>query len=149
MCQLLGASYSRPPIDPYLTSPCYKILASPLGGGVITMSAASERAEWVAGTVRGVARTRSSRHSESRYVVESVPGAWRLGVSNVMHRPGWTQRHTMLRLRWHLCQASLLRHQYVHVGITLGSITIIMRGQGIKWQHETLKHTQRRKHFRN
>jgi len=23
-------SYSRPPIDPYLTSPCYKILAAPL-----------------------------------------------------------------------------------------------------------------------
>ena len=30
MCQLLGTSYSRPPIDPYLTSPCYKILAAPL-----------------------------------------------------------------------------------------------------------------------
>jgi len=25
-----GTSYSRPPIDPYLTSPCYKILAAPL-----------------------------------------------------------------------------------------------------------------------
>ena len=30
MCQLLGTSYSRPPIDPYLTPPCYKILAAPL-----------------------------------------------------------------------------------------------------------------------
>jgi len=27
-----GTSYSRPPIDPYLTSPCYKILAAPLVG---------------------------------------------------------------------------------------------------------------------
>jgi len=27
-----GTSYSRPPIDPYLTSPCYKILAALLGG---------------------------------------------------------------------------------------------------------------------
>jgi len=25
-----GTSYSRPPIDPYLTPPCYKILAAPL-----------------------------------------------------------------------------------------------------------------------
>jgi len=25
-----GTSYSRPPIDPYLTSPCYKIMAAPL-----------------------------------------------------------------------------------------------------------------------
>jgi len=25
-----GTSYCRPPIDPYLTSPCYKILAAPL-----------------------------------------------------------------------------------------------------------------------
>ena len=25
-----GTSYSRPPIDPYLTSPCYEILAAPL-----------------------------------------------------------------------------------------------------------------------
>ena len=28
-----GTSYSRPPIDPYLTSPCYKILAAPQHGG--------------------------------------------------------------------------------------------------------------------
>jgi len=28
-----GTSYSRPPIDPYLTSPRYKILAAPLRQG--------------------------------------------------------------------------------------------------------------------
>ena len=32
-----GTSYSRPPIDPYLTSPCYKILAAPQHGGAILL----------------------------------------------------------------------------------------------------------------
>jgi len=29
-----GTLYSRPPIDPYLTSPCHKILAEPLAGSL-------------------------------------------------------------------------------------------------------------------
>ena len=46
----LGTSYSRPPIDPYLTftSPCYKILSAPLQ--VTQFAQCSDTADWLTTT---------------------------------------------------------------------------------------------------
>ena len=42
-----GTSYSRPPIDQYLTSPCYKILAAPLLRGTsCTTNPQQNEIEW-------------------------------------------------------------------------------------------------------
>ena len=48
-----GTSYSRPPIDPYLTftSPCYKILSAPLQ--VTQFAQCSDTADWLTTTTSG------------------------------------------------------------------------------------------------
>ena len=42
-----GTSYSRPPIDPYLTSPCYKILAAPLGVSDIAATVTTRKGKFI------------------------------------------------------------------------------------------------------
>ena len=99
-----GTSYSRPPIDPYLTSPCYKILAAPqrvcegcrqsdgggvggvvdvglswpLTGGSSTSSSSADGGQQVSSSVQ--------RHSNDRHSSSSSSSSYSTQLVDSLHQ---------------------------------------------------------------